>query len=113
MITNASVAQAFANGEAAKSGNARTDGTTYWLHGHAIATKAPDGLRYDWCCWTTPTTATHLNHIAQACGFTKIRFSYAEARDYGPPAGRFADELLAMADKEIRKAHRALHRGVS
>ena len=98
-MTIQSVAQAFANGKPAHCHNAHTDGRSYWLHGHRIATfeDVPDlpkeschqGMSlasFDWCGWFTPTTANHLNHIAEALDSRDRRFSYALARDGKAPA---------------------------
>lgn len=76
------VARAFINGQSATCHNSKTDGTTYWLHGHIIAQKREQGFVLNWCGWYTRTTANHMNYILAAAG-KKVRVSYAEARDYG------------------------------
>jgi len=74
------VAEAFLKGRSAKVENAKTDGQTYWLHGHPIAKRTPQGVQYDWCGWYTATTANHLNHIRAALPFPRMpRFSYVES----------------------------------
>lgn len=80
MSTIRQVAAAFIEGRAASCHNAKTDGSTYWLHGHAIA--------FDWCGWHTPTTANHMNAILALLPHS-MRVSYAEARD-GKAPGRFS-----------------------
>ena len=57
-MNHTDTANAFAEGRAARSGSARTDGKTYWLHGHPIATKTAEGIVFDWCGWHTQTTVT-------------------------------------------------------
>ncbi len=98
MSTIEQVAIAFATGKPAQCHNARTDGMNYWLHGHRIATfedvedlpkeSSYQGFRlasFDWCGWHTPTTANHLNHIAESLDSRYSRFSYAQARDGRTP----------------------------
>lgn len=79
-------ARAFISGKSARSFNSNTDGGTYWLHGHAIATKyGLDGrwvLAFDWCGHYTPTTTNHINAILHAAG-ASTRVSYAAARRAG------------------------------
>lgn len=83
MATVADVARAFARGEKARCHNARTNGNEYFLHGHRIAWREPDGaVMGDWCGWHTPTTANHLRHIRDAIG-SRASTSYAIARDDG------------------------------
>jgi hypothetical protein len=76
------VARAFINGQSATCNNSKTDGMTYWLHGHIIAQKREQGFILNWCGWYTRTTANHMNYILAAAG-KNVRVSYAEARDYG------------------------------
>lgn len=75
-------ALAFTKGLSARTGNSRTDGTTYWLHGSAIAVKHHQHhiVRFDWCGYHTPTTDNHMNAILRAMG-SDLRVSYAQARD--------------------------------
>jgi hypothetical protein len=82
MATKPQTAAAFAATRAAQCHNARTDGATYWLHGHPIARREGNALILDWCGWYTTTTASHMNQILRAFGFT-CRLSYATARDAG------------------------------
>lgn len=82
-MTVQSVANAFAQGRAAKCHNAATDGQTYTLHGSQIAFKTPEGLvQLDWCGYYTGTTARHLNAILKEYG-QPFRVSYAQARQGG------------------------------
>lgn len=76
------VAKAFINGQRAACHNSKTDGMSYWLHGHMIAKKTEQGFVLNWCGWYTRTTANHMNKILKAAG-KNVRVSYAEARDYG------------------------------
>lgn len=76
------VAKAFINGQRAACHNSKTDGMSYWLHGHIIAQKREQGFVLNWCGWYTRTTANHMNKILKAAG-KNVRVSYAEARDYG------------------------------
>lgn len=84
MATIAQVAQALIAGKAAKCGNAKTDGNSYWLHGNLIAQLDDDkgGVALNWCGYYTPTTASHMNEILKAAG-ADYRVSYAKARDAG------------------------------
>jgi hypothetical protein len=63
--------KAFVDGKVSRTHNSFTDGTTYFLHGHAIA-RRPGGhgcpIIFDWCKHYTPTTANHMNHILKAAG---------------------------------------------
>lgn len=79
------LAKAFAEGRACHSGNARTDGQTYWLHGHPIATKTTEGIVFDWCGWHTQTTARHMNNLLHAVG-SSLRVSAAAALKEGQTA---------------------------
>lgn len=89
-MTIDTVARAFARKQAASCHNAKTDGQTYWLHGHAIATHTKDDVRYSWCDHYTRTTANHLNKIRDALDIWRApRFSYAAARDSGETGGSF------------------------
>jgi hypothetical protein len=81
-MTRQEAANAFIAGKQGKTHNSKTDGTTYWLHGHPIAHKVGGSVIVSWCGWHTRTTAAHINAIAQAYGSDK-RFSYAQARDKG------------------------------
>lgn len=86
----AQVAQAFASKKAGKSHNSHTDGVTYFLHGHPIAThESAERVYFNWCGWFTPTTANHLNHIKAALNAPGQRFGYASARDSGTCIGYF------------------------
>lgn len=100
------VAEAFAAGKSKKVGNAHTDGETYYLYGNPIATMTPNGAIYDWCGYYTITTCGHLNAIAMALRVS-VRFSYAEARDFGLETGMFS--TYAPIPAAVRKTHRALH----
>ncbi len=74
-------AQAFARREPGACHNAKTQGTSYWLHGNLIALRiTPSIVRFNWCGWHTPTTAAHMNDILRALG-VNMRVSYAAARD--------------------------------
>jgi hypothetical protein len=77
------VASAFIAGHKAHCHNAHTDGTTYWLHGSAIATHK-DGMyiQGNWCGYYTTTTANHLKAIRDAMGGSML-ISYSKARDAG------------------------------
>lgn len=103
------VAEAFVEGKAAKAGNAHTDGTTYWLHGSDIARKTAHGVRFEWHGWYTPTTANHLNRIAEALGLPN-RFSYSRFRDYGADQGYFHEVQLSTCSQQVFQAHYELHR---
>jgi hypothetical protein len=83
MTTRQQVADAFQAGRAAKCHNAKTDGRSYWLHGHEIATRQPDGsVLFAWRGWYTPTTAAHMNSIiASLRNPIAKRVSYARHRD--------------------------------
>ena len=82
-MTIQSTATAFVKGKQASCHNSRTDGQTYWLHGHPIARKIEGGsVIVSWCGWYTRTTASHLNAVAKAYGSNE-RFSYAQAREEG------------------------------
>ena len=86
MSTIDKTAAAFANGTNARCGNAKTDGTAYYLHGHRIARRTDSGqIEFDWCGWYTPTTASHMNAVLAALGHAQ-RVSYAQARDGKTPA---------------------------
>lgn len=61
-ITSEIVA-AFLAGEPKKSGNTRTDGQAYYLHGHKIAEKEGDTFKISTCGWNTPTTKDRLNGL--------------------------------------------------
>lgn len=75
------VAEAFVLGNQASCHNAKTDGKYYRLHGNEIAYRDKNGVIVaNWCGQYTPTTANHLNKIAEALG-SNTRVSYAKARD--------------------------------
>ena len=59
-----SVASAFMQGRAKKSGNTQTDGKSLWLHGNKIAEHREDGLYITHCGWQTNTTKDRLNAIS-------------------------------------------------
>jgi hypothetical protein len=81
MTTRYQTALAFARRESASYHNARTQGTSYWLHGNLIALRIlPNVVRFNWCSWYTPTTAAHMNDILRALG-VNMRVSYTQARD--------------------------------
>jgi hypothetical protein len=86
MTTRQQTADAFAAGRPARCHNAATDGRTYRLHGHAIATRDATGaITFDWCGWFTTTTAAHMNAILAALKVPGQRVSYAAARDGKAP----------------------------
>ncbi|MGL4649734.1 MAG: hypothetical protein ACRC1H_10030 [Caldilineaceae bacterium] len=89
MSTIQQAAQAFANAKPASCHNAKTDGTAYWLHGHAIAERQDNALVIDWCGWYTPTTANHMNNVLKALGIDR-RVSYAQARNAGDTKVHYA-----------------------
>lgn len=82
MSTKQQTADAFAKGRSAQCHNARTDGETYRLHGHAIAWKENGVVKFNWCGYYTKTTAAHMNAILKSIG-AAFRVSYAKARDRG------------------------------
>ena len=85
-MKRAEVAKAFIQGIKGWSGNAVTDGTTYMLHGHTIATKygMPGKwvVVFEWCGWYTMTTANHMNEILKAGG-APFRVGYSSAKKAG------------------------------
>lgn len=109
MATVEDVARAFAAGKSAKCGNANTNGTTYYLHGNAIASKDAKGVRYSWCGYYGPTTTNHLNEISRAIN-SNFSFSYRMFRDFGPGSGYFSELPPSTATEEMFKAHFELHR---
>jgi hypothetical protein len=66
--TIAATAAAFIAGRTAHCHNARTDGQTYLLHGHAIAWKESSSIVATYAGWPSPTTQRHLTAIARAAG---------------------------------------------
>ncbi len=71
-MKNRDVARAFAEHRAAKAGNARTDGQTYWLYGNPIAQRhdASGTVHLDWCGHFTVTTRAHMNLLLDELGAT-------------------------------------------
>ena len=58
------IVAAFMNREAKTIGNSRTDKTTLYLHGNAIAKHCLDGsMKITTAGWNTPTTRERLNGI--------------------------------------------------
>ncbi len=83
MSTVKQVAEAFAAGNSATCGNAKTDGCTCELHGNRIAAHHVVGkVLFNWCGWYTPTTANHMNEILRAMG-AQIRVSASQAKKSG------------------------------
>jgi hypothetical protein len=80
MIRNTAVAQAFARSNAAKLGNAETDGTIYRLFGNPICRYIDGWYEFNWCGHHTQSTARHINFILNALG-SDHRVSYAQSRD--------------------------------
>ena len=68
--TIAATAAAFIAGRTAHCHNARTDGQTYLLHGHAIAWKDGSSIVATYAGRPTQTTQRHLKAIARAAGRT-------------------------------------------
>ena len=88
------VTDAFFNRRPRKCGNTRTDGTTIWLHGNAIARHADNGdIEITLAGWNTPTTRERLSGIGQRLGFVVYRRrgaayvnTYTRNQDYGADA---------------------------
>lgn len=84
-MTIRNTATAFALAAPAGCHNAKTDGRTYRLHGHAIAWHADSGaVHFHWHGWYTNTTANHMNAILTALhheGMPLHRVSRADHRD--------------------------------
>lgn len=60
------VATAFLAGKPATAANTKTNGTTLFLHGHAIAWKEKGGtIAMTLAGWPTPTTRERLNGVCQ------------------------------------------------
>jgi hypothetical protein len=68
------VTDAFFNRRPRKCGNTRTDGTTIWLHGNAIARHADNGdIEITLAGWDTVTTRERLNGVGRRAGFGVFR----------------------------------------
>lgn len=81
------VAEAFFAGKKRTRGNAKTDGETYWLFGHAIARRCTETMtpaehvfkilmeekirpafEFSFAGWPTPTTCSHLDALGLRAG---------------------------------------------
>jgi hypothetical protein len=68
------VTDAFFNRRPRKCGNTRTDGTTIWLHGNAIARHADNGdIEITLAGWDTVTTRERLNGVGRRASFSVFR----------------------------------------
>lgn len=68
------ITDAFFARRSRKCGNTRTDGTTIWLHGNAIARHADNGdIEITLAGWDTLTTHERLNGIGRRLAFSVFR----------------------------------------
>ncbi len=104
MDTNTQVAQAWAKGKAARSGNMHTDGQTVWSYGsHVIGTTVEVVLNDPDDCLPTcgDCRYTEPNKVAIVCSYSQTT------------RGKHVNALLAVADgveadKDTNKAGHAL-----
>ena len=67
------ITDAFFARRSRKCGNTRTDGTTIWLHGNAIAQWQLGELFITLAGWDTVTTRERLNGIGRRAAFSVFR----------------------------------------
>jgi len=67
------ITDAFFDRRSRKCGNTRTDGTTIWLHGNAIAQWQGVELFITLAGWDTVTTRERLNGIGRRAAFSVFR----------------------------------------
>ena len=68
------ITDAFFERRPRKCGNTRTDGTTIWLHGNAIARHANNGdIEITLAGWDTATTRERLHGIGSKADFAVFR----------------------------------------
>lgn len=76
------IAKAFLSGRPAKAARTHTNGTTMWLHGHAIAWRKADGtIEATLAGWGTVTTRDRLNTLSRLMG-KGARFNQARHCQY-------------------------------
>lgn len=107
------VAHALLDGRPYKRGNARTDGTTYYLHGNPIArvVEAPPEVRVkarilgysprghlelSWAGWPTQTTERHINAVCNMFG--RVARAWCKGRKDPRPKWRTNDGEYVEAD---------------
>ncbi len=67
------IVDAFCNRRPRKCGNTRTDGTTFYLHGNAIAKWDEGKLFITLAGWDTVTTRERINGLGRTLGFAVFR----------------------------------------
>jgi len=76
MARTSDVMVAFLSGKSRTIKEHRTDGQTYWLHGHPIIRKDKRAFIIDACGWPTRTTFAVLNEICCVGGRKYVKTDY-------------------------------------
>lgn len=75
------IAKAFLARKAAKAARTSTNGTTLWLHGHAIAWHENGEIKATLAGWGTVTTRDRLNTLSRIMG-KGARFNQSKGWQY-------------------------------